>query len=105
MTSKGYQKLSIQEGEEAKDELQQQKGRASNKKSNDKSTDQKKFSRRYYILFGLFMILMFGVGVTVGIVLRQKTGKKIEKPSWSKSKNMSTNDKSVDIQFFGRIQL
>ena len=69
MTSKGYHKLSVREKEQKEEE---------NKTQDDSSDNQpKKFSRRYKILFGLFTVLMFGVGVTVGIVLRQKTGIKI----------------------------
>lgn len=68
MTSKGYHKLSVREKEQKEEE---------NKTQDDSTTGSqpKKFSRRYKILFGLLIVLMFGVGVTVGIVLRQKTGK------------------------------
>ena len=65
MTSKGYHKLSVKEKEQKEDE----------NNGSSSGNQPKKFSRRYKILFGLFTVLMFGVGVTVGIVLRQKTGK------------------------------
>ncbi|XP_066921134.1 prolyl endopeptidase FAP-like, partial [Clytia hemisphaerica] len=71
MTSKGYRKLSIEEKEPAEKGpfLQENTDKDS---QNDKSKT-KKFSRRYHILFGLFTVMMFGVGLTVGLVIRQKT--------------------------------
>ena len=72
MTSKGYRKLSIEEKEPEKGPFLQEN---TDKDSQNDKSNTKKFSRRYHILFGLFTVMMFGVGLTVGLVIRQKTGK------------------------------
>ena len=105
MTSKGYHKVSAREKQQ-KEELEYADDvDDGGEKTDDNSTGKqpKKFSRRYHILSGLLIVLMFGVGVTVGIVLRQKTGITPSSPASLPSYPLPSSPFSCNVINYGKI--